>query len=634
MFSVDIRFQLAAAVFLIILIVKYISGRRLPILPARVFTALLFTCCLNLIFDISTVYTVTHLDSVSPLLNEILHRGFFIVLDTLGLLDYIYVLSLGHRKKLFSAKTIPFFLPYVLSIVYTCFGEIYYHVEPQHAYSYGPPVFVIFGCVAFYMLMAIITAIITPLSNEKRRAVIIGACFWICTTIFQAVFPTIFVSGIASVALVFFIYLSLENPREFHDTDAGCFNDHAFHVMAEEFYRRNKEFQVMGVVITNFEYIMSKNGHSAGYTLIRKLARYIEATTSCHVYHIRGNTLAIMVKGDLNSVYPFAQRISERLINEWECEMGGILLEGVIDIISCPKFAENTDELYDLIGFMASDNIKADSGICTANEEIISRRKKVAAVTDIIRRAIAEDGFNVVYQPIYSVKEQKFCSAEALVRLKDTETVGYISPDIFIPIAEKSGLIGKVGEIVFEKVCRCIKSNALVKHGIKYIEVNLSGLQCSDPGLPSDLGSILEKTGVNPKLINLEITETAAIESGTALGKNMRALRKMGCSFSMDDFGTGYSNLSKIAEINYDLIKLDKSLVTPCMKRGGKNSYVILKSVAEMISRLGIKMVAEGVETSEELNMLENLGIDYIQGYYFSRPLNEEDFVRFIHEHE
>ena len=86
--------------------------------------------------------------------------------------------------------------------------------------------------------------------------------------------------------------------------------------------------------------------------------------------------------------------------------------------------------------------------------------------------------------------------------------------------------------------------------------------------------------------------------------------------------------------MNYDLIKLDKSLITPCLKRGGKNSFVVLKSAVEMISRLGVKMVAEGVETEEELNMLENLGVDYIQGYYFSKPLCEADYVQFIYEHE
>lgn len=634
MFSVDIRLQLASAVFLIILICKYVSGRRVPILSSKVFAALLACCCVNMAFDLATVYTVTHLDTVPPLLNDILHRGFVISLDTLGLLDYIYVLSLGSRERLCSAKTIPFLLPYVCSLAYALFGSIYYRVEPNHAYSYGPVPATIFICVGFYMLMSIITAARTELTNEKRRAIIIGSGFWICAIIFQSIVPIVFVSGLAATALVFFLYLSLENPREFHDADAGCFTNHAFHLMVEEYSRQKSEIQVVGVVISNLEYIFSKNGHDIGYGIVKKLAAYIEAASSAYVYHSRGNSLTVIIKGDLQKAIPIAERISERLCDKWDCEAGGILLEGTVNIISYPEFAKTPDELYDLMNFMTSENKSTDGKIYIANAELLAQRKKISAVTEIIRRAITDDGFNVVYQPIYSVKERKFCSAEALVRLNDTRTVGYISPDIFIPIAEKSGLIGKVGEIVFEKVCDCIKTHSLAKHGVKYIEVNLSGLQCSDPGLPNQLGAVLEKYGVNPRFVNLEITETAAIESGVALSRNMRALKKMGCSFSMDDFGTGYSNLAKIAEVNYDLIKLDKSLITPCLKRGGKNSFVVLKSAVEMISRLGVKMVAEGVETEEELNMLENLGVDYIQGYYFSKPLSEADYVQFIYEHE
>ncbi len=166
-----------------------------------------------------------------------------------------------------------------------------------------------------------------------------------------------------------------------------------------------------------------------------------------------------------------------------------------------------------------------------------------------------------------------------------------------------------------------------------YVEVNLSGVQASSPELPDTIWRILHRYRVDPGFLNFEITETAAVESGEELDHNMQRLREFGCSFSMDDFGTGYSNLSQIAEAAYDLVKLDKSLIWPCFDASGKNSNksaIILQSVVKMISALHSGIVAEGVETREQADALAQMGVRHLQGYYFSRPLEEADYLRFI----
>ena len=216
------------------------------------------------------------------------------------------------------------------------------------------------------------------------------------------------------------------------------------------------------------------------------------------------------------------------------------------------------------------------------------------------------------------------------MRLKDCGDLGFISPEIFIPMAEEQGMIDEIGTIVFEKVCSFAAENRLWEKGINYIEVNLSGMQSVDPSLPAQLSSIMQKYSIEPRFINLEITETASIDGGELLDANMKRLRSLGCHFSMDDFGTGYSNLSQMAKVHFELVKLDKSLIWPAFGENPDEPLVILNSCIAMILQLGAHIVAEGVETEEQAEFLAERGVSYLQGYYYSKPISGEAFLEKI----
>ena len=221
------------------------------------------------------------------------------------------------------------------------------------------------------------------------------------------------------------------------------------------------------------------------------------------------------------------------------------------------------------------------------------------------------------------------------MRLTDTDTLGYISPEVFIPIAEENGMICQVGDIVFRKVCQFISENNLAKYGIEYVEVNLSGAQFMDVQLNEMLSSYVKKFNISPEFINLEITETASIEGGDMLEYNMKRLKECRFKFSMDDFGTGYSNLSKMAQSDFDLIKLDKSLLWPCFGSDYSTAArVILDANIRMIHELGKQIVAEGVETKEQVEYLTERGVRYLQGYYYSRPLPAERYIEFMSKNQ
>ncbi len=273
---------------------------------------------------------------------------------------------------------------------------------------------------------------------------------------------------------------------------------------------------------------------------------------------------------------------------------------------------------------------KAERSIMVVSEAIIDEINYLAGVERILQYAVKNDGLEVYYQPIYSTSKKKFVSAEALVRLKDRQTLGFISPEIFIPMAERMGLISELGSIVFENVCRFAKKSDIRRYGVEYIEVNISAVQSVDISLPDRLLDCMSKYGISSDFFNLEITETAAVEAGELLDLNMSRLKSMGCGFSMDDFGTGYSNLSQMANTGFDIIKLDKSLIWPCFEENSEKPKTILNSCIDMINGLGISIVAEGVETKEQVDMLTEKGVEYLQGYYFAKPLSEQDYLTFL----
>lgn len=245
----------------------------------------------------------------------------------------------------------------------------------------------------------------------------------------------------------------------------------------------------------------------------------------------------------------------------------------------------------------------------------------------LLLEAMEKDWVEVFYQPIYSTKEHRFTSAEALVRIRDEEG-NIVPPGEFIEVAEQNGMILKLGEMVFEKVCRFVKLNNIRQYGLHYIEINLSVVQCSYEQLAEDYISIMERYDIPSEFINLEITESASMEEKRILLNNMKSLMDYGVKFSLDDFGTGQSNLNYIVDMPVNIVKFDRDMINAYFENG-KAKYV-MDAAMHMVHGMNLEIVSEGIETKEQYETMEELGISYIQGYYFSKPLSEPQFLEFI----
>ena len=254
--------------------------------------------------------------------------------------------------------------------------------------------------------------------------------------------------------------------------------------------------------------------------------------------------------------------------------------------------------------------------------------KIISNIDQIIENGLKNNEFEVYYQPIYNVKADKFFSAEALVRLI-TKEYGIISPGLFIPYAEKSGLINKIDEYVFESVCKFISSDEFKKSGLKYIEINLSMVDCVSPTLYPNIVFLMEKYKITPDKINIEITESYDSLNENLAKENIEKLKAYGFSFSLDDYGTGYSNIERFSVLPISYVKIDKSLVD---SSEDNNMRIVLRNTFDLIKNMSRKTIIEGIETKEQSDRFISFDCDNIQGYYYSKPLPYNDFIKFVNE--
>lgn len=248
-------------------------------------------------------------------------------------------------------------------------------------------------------------------------------------------------------------------------------------------------------------------------------------------------------------------------------------------------------------------------------------------VEQFLHRAIEEDLFEVYYQPVYSLHRQRYVTLEALSRLRHPE-LGWISPDIFIRLAEKNHLITQITELQLRRVCRFLRENPALRASIANVKINLSPLDLIHSESGSHLVRILGEYGLPCSCFQFEITETVATEYSASLTRVAESLQAAGIGLCLDDFGSGYANLNTVMQLPFSVIKLDRSLLFHICT--DKNAALFYQSIVSAFCRLGYRIVAEGVETQEEMELLRSWNVDMIQGYYFSRPLPPDDLLRLL----
>lgn len=638
-----IRFQIAALTILLILEVIYFLRPKIKLVSNRIFTVLMVSAFLYLIFDFATVFALVYYDYLPAWFVRFTHQGFIICLYVALSCIYLYIDMLNRDQKPYSKPELSLIIAsYLVALASVLFAPIEYYIEEDGIYSYGLMVNCVYAVLIIYSCMTVIQTLrhMKDKAHRKQKiCVLMTMALWIIFGGSQILEPKILISSVGISAIILLMFLSLENPSEYLDGETRAFNYYALKTVLQECLNRKKDFSVISMELDEATIIENYASNNMISDVLAEIRSYVEKTFKTSCYRMNRMTLVFIIDSKkISKLNTYLEILADRFSQPWEFKDKSIRLNAHANVLCCPEdfpydgsvqelldFAEDAETYGQTIGFIKRIDQKA-------REKRIRRRKILHVVSDAIR----DDAIEMYYQPIYSLEKKSFTNAEALVRLKDEQTIGFISPEEFIPLAEKKGMIMPLSSLIFNHVFNFMSENSLRKKGVNHIEVNLSGLQSVDANLPKLMKSLLMKHNIAPDCVNLEITESIAVTSGYMLKKNMDELRRFGCSFSMDDFGTGYSNLSRIAKADFEMIKIDKSLLWPCFKEdvtdGTKNAKILLENMISMLLQIGRKIVVEGIETQEQFDYLESLGITYAQGFYFSKPLPEAEFVKFIEE--
>ena len=631
----DYGTQLVALCVVLVVTIEFFQYRRVKLLSTELFEGFLGLSIFCIVCDIGCIYASFHPQYFSILINRIIHQFFFASLSLMAFYVFIYIDLRGRKVKNYSTLELLLrAIPLIIAILGILFGDINYSVSVKGSYSYGTLVNIVYIMSATYCVMAIA---VLAYAVKNRHLVVkydFIFCFaaWLFIAIYQYLVPTASLISLAIALIVMFVYISFENSKENEDKDIhSLLSRNAFEMVIDELFGENKNFYVICFSMQNTTSLRSTYSLSTCLDCIAKSVKSIPDFSNRNIFRISEFSFGFILfsKEELTD-WSARYKVSDKALL---IEDSSIQPTYIVSAVECPTSAANAESLFSLISFCQSHyEAQNDHSVLIVDKEIADKRNYILSVERLIQRAVDEDGFYVVYQPIINTKTNRCESAEALVRLKDTKSFGFISPEVFIPVAERRGLISMIGDQVFSKVCQFIKDNEVEKLGIKYIEVNLSGIQIADPTIPFRLHQTVKSYGLDPKMINLEVTETALVRSGKVALDNMEKLKSFGYKFSMDDFGTGYSNLSQVAAVKYDLVKMDKSLIWPAFEPNNEQARTIMIACIKMFHTLGISVVAEGVETAEQAEVLATNGVEFLQGYHYSKPVKEDKFLEFVQE--
>lgn len=624
--------QSCGVVLLLILIYFYCKNKRLNLYSEKAFFNLLLVSLITLIMDISSIVAIVYADSLPTWGWQTVCKGYLISLIWTMYTGNKYVcIDLYKAEKIYkrtmTSVRILFFVGSVLIVVlpisYVCEGK-------TQIYTEGPSVLATYG-LALLLILAIIYQISyynTMLNQHRQYAITVWICLCLAAATIQFFNNQLLLVGFSIALANVIMYLVVENPEASIDRETGLFNQNGLHLYMKQMYERGTSFSMMSVT---FRYAESSE---AFVEITQKdktaILKFFSSIKDAFVFTSIENEV-VLIYENKEALEAGIQKIQERFdgcLCGLETSQNCRRLELLYVIAENASVAKTADMLLAYFRHCRQDmSNRMQANFIYIDEKCIQDIEKEKKITRMLERAIAENRVEVFYQPIYSMKEKCFTSAEALARIRDEEG-NLIPPGLFIHIAEKTGMIVRLGQRIFEQVCAFIASEEYKKLGLSYIEVNLSMIQCGYEFLARDYIEIMEQYHVLPECINLEITESASMQAKQILLENMRQLREYGVSFSLDDFGTGQSNLNYIAEMPVDIVKFDKDM-TQAYFTDEKVRYVV-KTAMEMIQGMGMKIVSEGIEEKRQFETMEELRIDYIQGYYFSRPLPQAEFCHFI----
>lgn len=638
-----VYFDICAVLILCILIFSAFFRGMTDGLPNRTYIALVSVTLAATLFDIVTVAVPYRENTAAAWINYGAHLGYLSMRSAMVPMYILYLISLTDTWfKLKNSKSfkIQLIIPYaaiIIALVLNGFNGAVFRYNADGSYRRGSALALLYICSLLYLVfgMGYLLKYKRLFSFEKLISLFAIFPFTAAAVLIQLFHGTLLVEMFASALALLLIIITVQRPEELLDSLTGLGKYDAYCVDMKKNFSNGKRVGIILVNISNYSSMHSILGLDNLNLVLKNTAMKLSAINKeeklkADLYYLdRGRYRFVVTEEHWDGLEKTAQRINFELKQSIIFNQMALNLIAFVCIAHCPEEITGFEPLMAFGNEL--NNMPYTGRVLRTSEIAAENRFRLNNELDmIIDAAIANRSFEVYYQPIYSIADKRFISAEALLRLRH-EKYGFISPELFIPVAEKSGAIHKIGEIVLDKVCSFIASDEFERLGLKYIEINLSVAQCMQADLADNILETMRRYGVSADKINLEITETAASYSQNIMMENLDKLTDAGVEFSLDDYGTGYSNIKSVASLPIKIVKLDKTFVD---NESNPRMWIVLKNTIKMLKDMNMHIVVEGIETEGMMKKFADLECEYIQGYYYSRPIPQADFVTFMHKQQ
>ncbi len=541
--------------------------------------------------------------------------------------------KIKERKVLMYIYYVPIYVISTLVFVVNPFTKVIYFINDEGIYQRGPLFYSLYAFAYLYMIVGYSEMIRYRrlFTMSKFMSGLSVFVVMVSASIFQAFHPQHNVQMFfTSVALLMMLF-GLQSPEERMHGSTGLFSMNAYIQDVNKYHELNAPIGVTLSVMKNYTSLIEMLGYFTVQDIIVTLAKRLEDVASAiradiDFYYLGGGRFAAITDERYEEEkIRISQEINAALSKEVEVGEMAVKVMNNVCFIACPS---DIDDPRFLLSFDGRLEMEAYTGELRYAEKLFDKKRFELRhdISKVIERAFAEELFYLEFQPVYSVRDDRFVRAEAFLRLNDPE-FGQIRPDLLISEAERLNSIHAITTFVIEEVCRFVSMPDFLLLGLECVEINLSPVQCMWTELLTVLLSTMKSYNVQPKSICFNITDVDGKELFDMMRANIDALAQVGFTIYMDDFGAGIFEVERIAQMPLSGIKLDRAFVREGLR---DENTAVFEGSLRMIKDLEIEPVAVGVEDESIRNRLTDLGCNYLQGYEFCRPMDKKELIRFI----
>lgn len=620
-----------AALFIFGIIIFYVLYRRLY----RAYSSFMFLLINIIYFIVCTLDLLVSSNILNTPLNQSLMFFYYLLKYMASIVYILYIILITHSEDIIRNKrngiifSIPSILTfgYLISNLFT--GMIYYY--DNGVYYRGDYIFIFYGLSFIYVIMGFIWIIYNrkmfDFSDRFSLFAVYG--FSIAALIIQYFFPDVLIEMLATSLAMLFLSSTIERSQLVVDPKTGLKNKVIFRRICMSSFKRKKEVGVVLFYIKNYSIIYEKYRYDVAIRNTKILSSYLSKAflneIKYDLYYLEGGIYAFETKKE--DAVKLAEMLDKLITNTYDKKVD-FNIDSVICSTIIPTDFQDYSEFYHFV-YNFTDTINTTKRVISTADIKKENKNQLINLDEVLDRAIQNKDIMVEFQPIYNLYEKRYTVIEALARINDPE-FGLLYAESFIPYAEKKDKIYDIDMIIIDKVYDFYSSNNLDKMGISHIAINLSFQTLCNKNFLEDIALLELKYNVSKKKIYFEIKERERTTFKQYAFETIQRMMDEGYLFSLDNYGIGCMPVDNLVKVPYSNVKFDGTFAKSCVN---KETSVVIDNTIKLVKKLNKVSICAGIEDENSAKILEALNPDYVQGFYYSKPLSLDNLIAFLIEH-